>query len=362
MKLLMVFGTRPEAIKMCPIINELKKRKCEYKVCLTGQHEEMIEPVMTFFGITVDYNLHIMQRHQSLADITTGIISGVDDILEREETDFVLVHGDTTSAYAAALAAFYRNIPVGHVEAGLRTYKMESPFPEEFNRQVVDMISKYYFAPTEWAKQNLLNEGKSEKDIFVTGNTVADALKYTVSDSFEDDNLKWATGSRLIILTVHRRENLGVNMDEIFAAVNDIVKMNPDVKVIYPMHKNPAVRMQAHKHFDGIEQIKLIEPLNVFDFHNYMKHSYLIMTDSGGIQEEAPSLGKPVLILRNTTERPEGIEAGTSVLLGTERGKIVKMTNKILEDDSLYYKMSVKNNPYGDGFASKRIVDAIIDL
>lgn len=363
MKVMLVFGTRPEAIKMCPIIKELQKQNTiEYRVCLTGQHKEMIEPIMRAFDVTEDFNLRIMKENQNLTTITSDVLTKLDSILENELPDLVLVHGDTTSALAAGMAAFYRRIPVGHVEAGLRTYDMDSPYPEEFNRQAIDLITNFYFAPTNWAKDNLIKEGKDSKKIFLTGNTAIDALGFTINKSFMDDNLKWASGSKLILLTAHRRENIGEPMHNIFSAVKKLVETNPDVKVIYPIHKNPAVRAIAKVYFEGNERIRLIEPLDVMEFHNYLKHAYLIMTDSGGIQEEAPSLGKPVLVLRDTTERPEGIEAGTSRLLGTDDKIVYEETNKLLTDAKEYSKMSSISNPYGDGLASKRIVDIINTL
>lgn len=363
MKVLAVYGTRPEAIKMCPLILEMKNRpEVECVVCLTGQHREMLDQVNGLFGITADYDLNIMQKGQSLADITSKVIQGLSRILDNEKPDVMLVHGDTTTSFAAALAAFYRNIPVGHVEAGLRTYNMKSPYPEEFNRQAVDLICDYYFAPTETAKENLLKEGKKENNIFVTGNTVIDALRTTVDDSFSDENIEWAKDSRLILLTSHRRENIGKNMEQIFLAVNDIVKEYPDVKVIYPVHKNPKVREIAYKILGNNERIRLIEPLDVYEFHNYMENSFIIMSDSGGIQEEAPALGKPVLVLRETTERPEGIEAGTLKLVGVNRKSVYRGVKELLDEPSIYENMSKANNPYGDGRASERIVNALLDM
>ena len=362
MKVLVVYGTRPEAIKMCPLILELKKRtEIDCIVCLTGQHREMLDQVNGLFGITADYDLNIMQESQSLTAITSKVLQGLDLILKEEKPDIMLVHGDTTTSFAAALAAFYKNIPVGHVEAGLRTYNMKSPYPEEFNRQAVDLICDYYFAPTETAKEHLLKEGKNQADIYVTGNTVIDALKTTVDDSFSDENIKWAKGSRLILLTSHRRENIGENMRQIFQAVNDIVFEYPDVKVIYPLHKNPEVREIAHQYFDNNDRIRLTEPLDVYHFHNYIQKCFLIMTDSVGIQEEAPSLGKPVLVLRETTERPEGVETGTLKLVGVEKNMIYKSVKKLLDDKDEYSKMSKASNPYGDGNASRYIVDALLN-
>lgn len=360
-KVLVVFGTRPEAIKMCPLIHELKKRK-ELKtvVCLTGQHKEMLDQVMKAFKIQSDYNLSIMKDKQTLGSITSNVLNGIDEILIEENPDMVLVHGDTTTSFATALAAFYRNISVGHVEAGLRTYNMKSPFPEEFNRQAVDSICDLYFAPTNLSKNNLLKEGKDENRVYVTGNTVIDALKTTVKEEYTDDNLLWAEGSKMILMTAHRRENIGKPMHEIFRAVRRIVDNNENVKVIYPIHKNPAVREIANQYFAGQDRIRLIEPLDVFDFHNYIKRSYLIMTDSGGIQEEAPSLGKPVLVMRDTTERPEGIEAGTLKLVGTTEDSVYDEAISLIKDTKAYEKMSMASNPYGDGHASEKITNIII--
>ncbi len=360
MKLLLVFGTRPEAIKMCPIVKELEKQQnIEYKVCLTGQHKEMISPILDAFGICEDYNLNIMKDNQSLVSITADIITKLDCILEVEGPDLVLVHGDTTSAMAAGLAAFYRRIPVGHVEAGLRTYNMDSPFPEEFNRQAIDLVTNMFFAPTIRAKENLIKEGKNPDKIFVTGNTAIDALRYTVNPTYTDENLEWASDSRLILFTAHRRENIGKPMRDIFGALIEIVKQNENVKVIYPVHKNPKVREIANELLNGNERIRLIEPLDVMKFHNYLKASFIIMTDSGGIQEEAPSLGVPVLVIRDTTERPEGIEAGTTKLIGVNCVNIIVEVNRLLADKTEYIKMTKVENPYGDGFAAKKIIEAI---
>lgn len=360
MKIITIFGTRPEAIKMCPVIKELKKRlEIECRVCLTGQHKEMLQQVMDLFDIQADYNLQIMKQNQTLSMITSDVLNGLDSVFEKEQPDLVLVHGDTSSSFAAALSAFYHHIPIGHVEAGLRTYNMQSPYPEEFNRQAIDLITDIYFAPTELAKKQLLNEGKDESKIFVTGNTVIDALKTTVSEEYQSDVLDWCKGSKIILLTAHRRENIGTPMEHIFGAVKRIVRNNKDVKVIYPIHKNPKVRNIANRMFEGCDRIKLIEPLDVYDFHNFMDRSYLILTDSGGIQEEAPALGKPVLVMRDTTERPEGVEAGTLKLVGTDEDAIVLETEKLLSDVNAYASMSNAMNPYGDGNASKRIVDII---
>lgn len=360
MKVLSIFGTRPEAIKMCPVINELENRKGIHSVvCLTGQHEEMLDQVMQIFGIKAKYNLHIMKQNQTLSMITTQILTKIDQVYEDEKPDLVLVHGDTSSSFAGALAAFYRGIPVGHVEAGLRTYNMKSPYPEEFNRQTVDLISDLYFAPTKRAKQQLLNEKKDETKIFITGNTVIDALKTTVTEKYENPVLNWAKDSKLLLVTAHRRENIGQPMENMFRAIEKIVDDYKDVKVIYPIHKNPKVREIAGRILEGHERIKLIEPLDAYDFHNFLARCYLVLTDSGGVQEEAPSLGKPVLVMRDTTERPEGVEVGTLKLVGTDEMIIYQEAAKLLTDQEAYQKMGSIQNPYGDGFASKRIVDII---
>lgn len=360
MKIAIVFGTRPEAIKMCPVVIELRKRGIECVVCLTGQHREMLNQVINSFHIDVDYNLDVMSSKQSLQDITIAVMRGMEKIIRNERPDIVLVHGDTTTSYAAAVLCFYERIPLGHVEAGLRTYDMLSPFPEEFNRQSVDMISSVLFAPTENARRNLIKEGIKEKNIYVTGNTVIDALKTTVKDDYSDENLKWAEGSRLILLTAHRRENWGKPMEGIFLAVKKIVEEYDDVKIIYPVHKNPIVSNMAFKMLSDNDRIRLIEPLDVIAFHNYMSRSYLILTDSGGIQEEAPSLGVPVLVMREHTERPEGITAGTVRLAGTQSQSIYENTKRLLDDKDLYNNMSTAVNPYGDGHSSERIADILI--
>lgn len=360
-EVLIVFGTRPEAIKMCPLIKQIKKTpgiKCY--TCLTGQHKEMLEQVMNVFRIKEDKNLNIMSENQTLFSITSRVLTELEKVIDEVKPDIILVHGDTTTSFAAALSGFYAGIPVGHVEAGLRTYQMQSPFPEEFNRQAVDMITNLYFAPTEKAKVNLLNEGKEESRIFVTGNTVIDALETTVSSGYEDEILEWTKDSRMILLTAHRRENLGEPMRQMFSAVKRILEEFRDIKVVYPVHKSPKVRQVANEEFAGEDRIKLIEPLDVFEFHNYMNQCYLVMTDSGGIQEEAPSLGKPVLVLRDTTERPEGIEAGTLKLVGTKTEDIYQSLKKLLSDEKEYEIMSNIKNPYGDGKASERIVQAIL--
>ncbi len=359
-KILTVFGTRPEAIKMCPLILELKKSaELECIVCLTGQHREMLMQVMNIFKIQYDYNLDIMEQNQSLSRITVNVLNKLGEVLETENPDLILVHGDTSTSFAAALAGFYRGIPVGHVEAGLRTYNMYSPYPEEFNRQAVDLVAQLYFAPTEQSRQNLLKEGKDSDKIYVTGNTVIDALSLTVRADYQNENLDWCSDSRLILLTAHRRENLGEPMKNMFRAIRRVIEEYEDIKVIYPVHKNPKVRQAAQEILSGIDRIRLIEPLDVVDFHNFMAHSYIILTDSGGIQEEAPSLGKPVLVMRDTTERPEGIEAGTLKLVGTTEDVIYREIKKLLVDDKAYEAMSNAVNPYGDGHASERIAEAV---
>ena len=361
MKVIAIFGTRPEAIKMCPLILQLKKtEQIECVVCLTGQHREMLNQVMDIFAIRADYNLDIMRPEQTLSSITTDVLNKLGAVLETEKPDLMLVHGDTTTSFAAALAGFYRSIPVGHVEAGLRTYNMYSPYPEEFNRQAVDLVTELYFAPTEQARFNLLKEGKKPEKIYVTGNTVIDALSTTIRDDYQNENLNWCDGSKLILLTAHRRENLGEQMKHMFCAIRRIIEEHSDIKVIYPIHKNPNVRKIAQEVLSGVERIRLIEPLDVVDFHNFMARSYIILTDSGGIQEEAPSLGKPVLVMRDTTERPEGIAAGTLKLVGTTEETIYHEIKKLLMDDVLYQTMSKVVNPYGDGHASERIVQAIL--
>lgn len=359
-KVMLIFGTRPEAIKMCPLVKELKTRKnLNVKVCVTGQHKEMLQQVLDCFKVIPDYNLEIMKDKQTLFDITTNIISKIKPVLDKEKPDIILVHGDTTTTFVTALCAFYMQIPVGHIEAGLRTYNLYSPYPEEFNRQATGIIAKYHFAPTEKARQNLLNEGKNENSIYVTGNTAIDALKTTVKKDYYNEIFDWIGNDRLIMLTAHRRENLGKPLENIFNAVNRISKEYNNIKIVYPAHKNPLIREIANKIFEENEKIKLIEPLEVLDFHNFLAKAYLILTDSGGIQEEAPSLGKPVLVLRDTTERPEGLEAGTLKLVGTEEENIYNNIKLLLDNYTEYEKMSKASNPYGDGFASKRIADIL---
>lgn len=359
-KIMVVFGTRPEAIKMCPLVNELKSRKdIKTVVLVTGQHRQMLDVVLKAFCVEPEYDLSIMKQNQTLFDITTGILNGIKAVLEKEKPDTVLVHGDTTTSFVTALACFYMQIPVGHVEAGLRTYNIYSPYPEEFNRQAVGIIAKYNFAPTELSKSNLIREGKNPDSIFVTGNTAIDALKTTIRTDYSHKELDWAKNSRLIMITAHRRENLGEPMHNMFRAIRRIIEEYPDIKAIYPIHLNPAVRKAADEVLSGCDRIRIIEPLDVLDFHNFLSRSYLILTDSGGIQEEAPSLGKPVLVMRDTTERPEGIKAGTLKLVGTNEDTIYKEFKNLLENEDEYAKMSKASNPYGDGFASKRIADVL---
>lgn len=360
-KIMLVFGTRPEAIKMCPLIIELKKyENIETVVCVTGQHKEMLNQVLQTFDITPDFNLSIMKDKQTLFDVTTNILNKIKSILEEVKPNVVLVHGDTSTTFVTALACFYLQIPVGHIEAGLRTYDIYSPYPEEFNRQAVSIISQYNFAPTEMSKQNLLKEGKKEENIYVTGNTAIDALKTTVKKGYTHPELEWARDSKLIMLTAHRRENLGKPMHHMFRAIRRIIDEYEDVKVIYPIHMNPVVRKAAKHELGNCNRIHIIEPLEVIDFHNFLASSYMILTDSGGIQEEAPSLGKPVLVMRDTTERPEGIKAGTIKLVGTNEETIYVAFKKLLEDKEEYKKMSQSSNPYGDGNASKKIAEILI--
>jgi UDP-N-acetylglucosamine 2-epimerase (non-hydrolysing) len=359
-KVMLVFGTRPEAIKMCPLVNELKKRKkFQTIVCVTGQHREMLDQVLKVFNVIPDYDLAIMKQKQTLFDITTNILNRIGKILEEVSPDIVLVHGDTSTTFATALACYYQKIPVGHVEAGLRTYDIYSPYPEEFNRQAVSIISQYDFAPTELAKQNLLKSGKKENAIFVTGNTAIDALKSTVRENYTHPELDWVGNARLIMITAHRRENLGTPMMHMFRAIRRVMDEYADVKAIYPIHMNPEIRKIADEILGGDTRIHIIEPLEVLDFHNFLNRSYLILTDSGGIQEEAPSLGKPVLVMRDTTERPEGIQAGTLKLVGTDENTIYNNFKRLLEDKEEYRRMSTASNPYGDGFACKRIADIL---
>lgn len=360
-KIMLVFGTRPEAIKMCPLVRELKTRKeVQTLVCVTGQHRGMLQQVLDAFDVRPDYDLAIMQDRQTLFDITERVLQGMKEVLEKEKPDAVLVHGDTSTTFAAALSCFYLQIPVGHVEAGLRTYNIYSPYPEEFNRQCVSVIARWNFAPTPLSRENLIREGKKPESIYVTGNTVIDALKTTVRESYTHPELEWAEGSRLILLTAHRRENLGAPMHAMFRAIRRVVEEHPDVKALYPIHMNPVVREAADAELSGCDRIRLTEPLEVLDCHNMMARSYLILTDSGGIQEEAPSLGKPVLVMRDTTERPEGIEAGTLKLVGTNEETIYREFTRLLDDRKAYEEMAHAENPYGDGHACERIADILV--
>lgn len=358
--IMLVFGTRPEAIKMCPLVNELKSRdNIKTIVCVTGQHRQMLDMVLNTFNVVPDYDLSIMKVGQTLFDITTNILNRIGDVLDEVKPDVVLVHGDTSTTFVTALACFYKQIAIGHVEAGLRTYNIYSPYPEEFNRQAVSIISKYNFAPTELSKANLVKEGKDENSIYITGNTAIDALKTTVRTDYTHPELEWAKDSRLIMITAHRRENLGEPMYNMFRAIRHVMDEHPDVKAIYPIHMNPVVRKAADAELGGCDRIRIIEPLDVLDFHNFLAQSYMILTDSGGIQEEAPSLGKPVLVMRDTTERPEGIKAGTLKLVGTDEDAIYKNFKELLESKEAYDAMAHASNPYGDGFACKRIADIL---
>lgn len=361
-KVLISFGTRPEAIKMAPLVLEMKKRpEIEVIVCVTGQHLQMLEQVLSVFNIQPDYNLSVMKEGQTLFDVTTNILEGIKPVLESEKPDIVLVHGDTTTTFAVSLAAFYLQIPIGHIEAGLRTHNIYSPFPEEYNRQAVGLVAALHFSPTEQSKINLINEGKNANSIYVTGNTGIDALKTTIKLDYQNEYLDWVGEDKLILLTAHRRENLGEPMENMFRAIRKIVEEHSDVKVIYPVHLNPRVREVADKLLASHPRIKLIDPLEVIDFHNFLNNAYIILTDSGGIQEEAPSLGKPVLVMRDTTERPEGVAAGTLKLAGTNESTIYNLCKELLEEPSIYQIMSNASNPYGDGEASRRITDIIID-
>lgn len=360
-KVMLVFGTRPEAIKMCPLVNELKSRSGEFEtvVCVTGQHREMLDQVLHVFNVVPNHDLHIMKPGQTLFDITCDVLMKLKETLELEKPDVVLVHGDTSTSFAAALACFYLQIPVGHVEAGLRTRNLFSPWPEEFNRQAVDIVTEYYFAPTEQSRQNLLNEQKPEAKIYVTGNTGIDALATTVREDYENEHLSWASDSRLILITAHRRENQGEPMHHMFRAIRRVMDEHPDVKAVYPIHMNPIVRKAAHEELDGCDRLRIIEPLEVLDFHNFLARCYLVLTDSGGIQEEAPGLGKPVLVMRDTTERPEGVKAGTLRLVGTDEHVIYEAFSELLNSSEVYAAMSNASNPYGDGHACPRIADAL---
>lgn len=359
--ILLVFGTRPEAIKMCPLVNELKARPDTFKtiVCVSGQHREMLDQVLEVFDVVPDFDLSIMKPNQTLSSITASVLSGIEEVISMVEPDIVLVHGDTTTSFAAALAAFYHQVPIGHVEAGLRTNNLYSPWPEEFNRQAVDIVSKWHFAPTEKAKENLLHEGKGSASIFVTGNTGIDSLKTTISKASDIELYDWIGNDRLILITAHRRENLGEPMHNMFRAIRRILDKRSDVKAVYPIHMNPKVRAIANEEFAGCNRLRIIDPLEVVAFHALLNKSYLVLTDSGGIQEEAPSLGKPVLVMRDTTERPEGVAAGTLKLVGTDETRLHDAISELLDDEQAYKAMSHAQNPYGDGRASERIADIL---
>jgi len=360
-KIMLVFGTRPEAIKMCPLVLELQRRPAEFDVvvCVTGQHEEMLTMALDYFGVQPAYNLAVMKEEQSLTDVTVAVLQKLGSVLDQEKPDAVLVHGDTTTTFSSSLAAFYRQIPVGHVEAGLRTYDMTSPYPEEFNRQGAGILTSYHFAPTEWAAQNLISEKKDPGRVFVTGNTVIDAIRTTVRQEYSHPELEWAADARLILITAHRRENQGQPMERMFSAIRRIIDSHPDTKAIYPVHLNPKVRRIADEYLRGHERIHLIDHLDVFDFHNFMNRCYIILTDSGGLQEEGSAVKKPVLLMRNTTERPEGIEAGIVEMVGTEEEAIYQAASRLLKDPALYKRMTEGENPFGDGFASRRIADIL---
>ena len=360
-KIMLVFGTRPEAIKMCPLIKELKKRSKSFEVvvCVTGQHRQMLDQVLSYFNVIPDYDLNVMVDNQTLFDITTSVLLKIKKVLEIEKPDIVLVHGDTTTAFVSALACYYLQIPLAHIEAGLRTYNIYSPYPEEFNREAISIIANYNFAPTQLSKRNLLKEGRKENTIFVTGNTVIDAMKYTVNKSFSHPELEWCSNSKMIFITAHRRENLGKPMHNMFKAIRRVLNEHPDVKAVYPIHLNPTVRRIAEEELGDCKQIHIIEPLNVFECHNFEANCFMCLTDSGGIQEECPAFGKPVLVMRDTTERPEGVDAGTLLLVGTSEDAIYKAFTKLLDDENEYKRMAKSANPYGDGNACKRIADIL---
>lgn len=359
-KIVVIFGTRPEAIKMCPLVKELRTREnLETLVCVTGQHRQMLDQVLDTFRITPDFDLSIMKDKQTLFDVTIGILEGMKTVLESVNPDLILVHGDTSTTFASSLAAFYLQIPIGHVEAGLRTYDIYSPYPEEFNRQAVGALAQYHFTPTQLSKDNLLREGKNSEAIFITGNTAIDALQTTIQEDYTHPELNWVGDSKLILITAHRRENIGDPMRHMFRAIRRIIEEHSDIKALYPIHMNPLVRQIAEEELSGCERIKMIDSLEVLDFHNFLSRSYLILTDSGGIQEEAPSLGKPVLVMRDTTERPEGIKAGTLKLVGTDEDNIYRHFKELLENDLVYQAMSQASNPYGDGTACKKIADIL---
>lgn len=360
-KVMSVFGTRPETIKMAPLVKELAAREeFESIVCVTAQHRQMLDQVLSAFDIHPQYDLNIMQQGQTLSDITARVLKGLEGVIAEMQPDMILVHGDTSTTFAGALAAFYARVAIGHVEAGLRTYDKYSPYPEEMNRQFVGCMADLHFAPTELSRENLLKEGKDPAKIVITGNTAIDALSTTVRSDYSDELVQWADGSRLIVLTAHRRENLGEPMHRMFRAIRRITDEFPDVKMVYPVHLNPLVQKAADEEFGGCDQIRLVPPMEVVEFHNLLSRSTLILTDSGGIQEEAPSLGKPVIVLRDTTERPEGIKAGTLKLAGTDEETVYSMIKELLTDEDEYNRMSHASNPYGDGLASKRIADAIV--
>ncbi len=361
-KVLSVFGTRPETIKMAPLVKELGTRpEIDSIVCVTGQHRQMLDQVLSAFDIKPDYDLDIMRDGQTLTDITVRVLEGMNGVIEKVKPDIVLVHGDTSTAFASAMSAFYNRVPVGHVEAGLRTYNKYSPYPEEINRQFIGTVADMNFSPTEKAKQNLISEGKDPETIYVTGNTAIDTMKLTVREDYTDETVEWAKDSRLIVLTAHRRENIGDTMRGMFRAIKRICEKHTDVKVVYPVHLNPAVVSAANEVLGDMDRVRLIKPLEVFEFHNLLAKSHIILTDSGGIQEEAPSLHKPVIVLRDTTERPEGVEAGTLKLAGTDENVIYEMIDTLLTSEKQYNEMASAKNPYGDGFASRRIADAIIE-
>ena len=357
---MLVFGTRPEAIKMCPLVIELKKRKeIHTVVCVTAQHRQMLDQVLKTFDVIPDYDLNIMKDQQTLFDITANILTTIKEVLQKENPDIVLVHGDTSTTFVTALACFYLHIPVGHVEAGLRTYNIESPYPEEFNRQAVSIISKYNFAPTQLAANQLLKEGKDPATVYITGNTVIDAMQHTVSTSYTHPELEWVGESKLIFITAHRRENLGEPMHHMFKAIRRVLEEHPECKAVYPIHMNPVVRKAAEEELGGCGRIHIIDPLDVIDCHNFEAKAYLCLTDSGGIQEECPSYGVPVLVMRDTTERPEGVEAGVLKLVGTDENIIYESFTELLSNKAVYEKMSHATNPYGDGHACERIADIL---
>lgn len=359
-KVMLVFGTRPEAIKMCPLVNELKTRsKIETVVCVTAQHRQMLDQVLEIFGVVPDYDLNIMRDKQTLFDITTNILSSIKVVLEEVKPDMVLVHGDTSTTFVTALACFYLRIPVGHVEAGLRTYNIYSPYPEEFNRQAVSIVSQYNFAPTQLAADQLIKEGKNPNTIYITGNTVIDAMRHTVRDDYTHPELDWVGDGKLIFITAHRRENLGEPMHHMFRAIRRVLDEHPECKAVYPIHMNPVVRQAAEEELGDCKQIHIIEPIDVFDCHNFEARCFLCLTDSGGIQEECPSYGRPVLVMRDTTERPEGVAAGTLRLVGTDEENIYQNFKELLENQETYDKMAHACNPYGDGNACKRIADIL---